>query len=166
MSGLNTPFKGFAMTRSSARWLLSLCEAMAVVALPAMARDVEVKYRGGVNVDQFACSPIDRSSFINGVCFHAPTGDLLIQLNATWYHYCGLDPATFDGLMTAPSRAGSTTPMSRAGSTAVSMVYRKPTRVRTRCGFIARTSRWQRGRRRIGRPWGICRSGWQLCASP
>ena len=73
------------------------------VATFANARDVNVKYRGDVNVDPFECTKVDRSSFVNEVCYHAPTGYFVIQLRSTFYHYCAVNAKTYDELMSAPS---------------------------------------------------------------
>lgn len=84
--------------------LISLLVFIALAAISAAdARTVYVKYRGEVSVDAMDCIGVTRSSFIHEVCYHAATGYMLIQLNSSFYHYCELDAATYDGLMAAPS---------------------------------------------------------------
>ena len=53
----------------------------------AEARSVTVKYHGDVNVDAMVCESVSRSSFINEVCYHPPSGYTLISLNGVFYHY-------------------------------------------------------------------------------
>ena len=77
--------------------------AIVLSAMPASARSVSVKYHGPVNVDPMSCERVTRSSFINEVCYHQPTGYMLISLKGTFYHYCALDPVTHNGLMSASS---------------------------------------------------------------
>jgi hypothetical protein len=67
------------------------------------AETVDVKYRGAVDLKTFQCSDISRSSFIQRVCYDKAQSYMVISLRGTYYHYCELPPATFDGLMGAPS---------------------------------------------------------------
>jgi hypothetical protein len=64
---------------------------------------VDVKYRGTVDLKSFECRDISRSSFIQRVCYDKAQSYMIISLRGTYYHYCKLPPATFDGLMGAPS---------------------------------------------------------------
>jgi hypothetical protein len=67
------------------------------------AESVDVKYRGAVDLKTFECHDIDRSSFIQRVCYDKAQSYMLISLNGTYYHYCELPRALFDDLMGAPS---------------------------------------------------------------
>jgi hypothetical protein len=67
------------------------------------AETVDVKYRGNVDLKTFECRDINRSSFIQRVCYDKAQSYMIIGLRGTYYHYCELPPATFDGLMGAPS---------------------------------------------------------------
>lgn len=67
------------------------------------AETVEVKYRGLVPLDHFACKAVERSSFIRRVCFDAANDYMVIRLNDTYYHYCGINKATVDSLLVADS---------------------------------------------------------------
>jgi hypothetical protein len=64
---------------------------------------VDVKYRGTVDLKTFECRDINRSSFIQRVCYDKAESYMIISLKGTYCHYCELPPATFDGLMGAPS---------------------------------------------------------------
>jgi hypothetical protein len=69
----------------------------------ANAESVAVKYRGPVPLDTFQCVAIDRSSFINRVCFDAAQEYMVILLTGTYYHYCEIDQGTVDALLAADS---------------------------------------------------------------
>src|SRR5260370_41126862 len=64
---------------------------------------VDVKYRGPVDLKTFECRDINRSSFIQRVCYDKAQSYMIISLRGTYYHYCELPPATFDSLMGAAS---------------------------------------------------------------
>jgi KTSC domain len=72
-------------------------------AAEARSETVDVKYRGNVDLKTFECRDINRSSFIQRVCYDKAQSYMLISLKGTYYHYCELPPTTFDGLMGAPS---------------------------------------------------------------
>jgi hypothetical protein len=67
------------------------------------SEDVEVKYRGKVNLAAFSCTDIARSSFINRVCYDTRNEYMLISLNGTFYHYCEIDNGTVSSLLSADS---------------------------------------------------------------
>jgi hypothetical protein len=69
----------------------------------AAAETVDVKYRGAVDLEPFACQDITRSSFINRVCYDEPNKYMIVQLKAVYYHYCELPKATLDAFLSAPS---------------------------------------------------------------
>jgi len=69
----------------------------------AFAESVVVKYRGEVDLEPFQCTTVDRSSFVNRVCYDEGNQYMLIQLGSTYYHYCGIDHATVSGLLNAES---------------------------------------------------------------
>jgi hypothetical protein len=64
---------------------------------------VEVKYRGPVDLKAFECRDINRSSFVQRVCYDKAQSYMIISLRGTYYHYCEFPTATFDALMGAPS---------------------------------------------------------------
>jgi hypothetical protein len=67
------------------------------------AETVDVKYRGAVDLKTFECRDINRSSFIQRVCYDKAQSYMIINLKGTYYHYCELPPATLDALIGAPS---------------------------------------------------------------
>src|SRR4051812_15837731 len=87
-----------------ARALISL----AVVILlwptePAHAETVFVKYRGPIDLAPFQCRTIARSSLVNRVCYDGQERYMLISLQGTYYHYCGIDRQTVSHLLAAES---------------------------------------------------------------
>ena len=79
--------------------------AIVLLLLTAEVRSetVDVKYRGNVDLKTFDCRDINRSSFIQRVCYDKAQSYMIINLRGTNYHYCELPTATYDGLMGAPS---------------------------------------------------------------
>jgi KTSC domain len=69
----------------------------------AIAESVVVKYRGEVDLAPFQCTTVNRSSFVNRVCYDEGNQYMLIQLGPTYYHYCGIDHATVSALLNAES---------------------------------------------------------------
>jgi hypothetical protein len=64
---------------------------------------VDVKYRGPVDLTPFACDSIERSSFIQRVCYDHENAYMIVSLNGTYYHYCDIDSATVDSFLAADS---------------------------------------------------------------
>ena len=58
----------------------------------ARAEAVDVKYRGPVDLKTFECHDINRSSFIQRVCYDKAQSYMIISLRGTYYHYCELPP--------------------------------------------------------------------------
>jgi KTSC domain-containing protein len=67
------------------------------------SEDVDVKYRGTVNLSPFQCTDVTRSSFIRRVCYDRRNEYMLINLNGTFYHYCEIESGTVSSLLEAPS---------------------------------------------------------------
>ena len=86
-----------AMTRTATTIILLLLTA------EVGSETVDVKYRGPVDLKTFECRDINRSSFIQRVCYDKPQSYMIISLKGTYYHYCELPVAMFDALMGAPS---------------------------------------------------------------
>jgi len=64
----------------------------------------DVKYRDSpVNLATFDCKSVDRSSFIECVCYDHGHAYLLVKLRGTYYHYCDIDGATVDAFEAASS---------------------------------------------------------------
>jgi hypothetical protein len=85
-----------------ARLLLLIFAAMLVPTIAA-TETVDVKYRGPVDLESFACKDTPQSSFVRRVCFDKANSYMLIQLQGTWYHYCEIDPGTVGSLLGAES---------------------------------------------------------------
>jgi hypothetical protein len=69
----------------------------------AYAECVPVKYRETcVSIEKLECKKT-ASSFVNEVCYDAKNSYMLILLNATWYHYCGIPQDKVTGLENAES---------------------------------------------------------------
>jgi hypothetical protein len=72
-------------------------------ATAAQAETVDVKYHGSVDLKPFTCLDVNRSSFVERVCYDKANQYMVIRLKGTYYHYCELPPATLDALITADS---------------------------------------------------------------
>lgn len=77
--------------------------AVVVTASDAHSEMVDVKYRGLVDLKPFNCEVINRSSFINRVCYDKAEHYMIIQLRDTNYHYCELPPSILAEFIAAPS---------------------------------------------------------------
>src|SRR5688500_8551085 len=70
------------------------------------AETVYVKYRGQVDLlhpkAAFHCQDT-QSSLVFRVCYSPPTQYMIINLRGTYYHYCGIDRKSVDGLLAASS---------------------------------------------------------------
>ena len=67
------------------------------------AETVIVKYRGPVDLARMSCESITRSSFINRLCYDAKEKYVIVQLDATYYHYCGVPADIVSDWRTADS---------------------------------------------------------------
>ena len=77
--------------------IVFLCQA-------AAAETVQVKYHGAVPLDAFVCSDVRESSDVSRICYDQSERYMVIQLKATYYHYCEVDAATVQGLLQANSK--------------------------------------------------------------
>lgn len=64
---------------------------------------IDVKGRGAVDLSPFECRDINRSSFIQRVCYDQAKRYLIIGIKGVYDQYCELPQPAFDGLMGAPS---------------------------------------------------------------
>jgi hypothetical protein len=69
----------------------------------ASAESVVVKYRGLVPLDTFQCPALKSSSLVTRLCYDAKPRYLVVSLNGTYYHYCAVEPETFQAWIAAPS---------------------------------------------------------------
>ena len=72
-------------------------------AFTANADTVDVKYVGKVDLSDFDCESITRSSFIRYTCYDSRTSRSVVQLNSTWYQYCGVPDSEYDRWLDAES---------------------------------------------------------------
>jgi hypothetical protein len=64
---------------------------------------VNVPERGAVDLATFECRDTPRSTMIQRACYDRAQATLIVNVKGAYRQYCGLPPAMFDGLMTAPS---------------------------------------------------------------
>lgn len=83
--------------------LLTLAALLSVCPI-ASAETVQVKYHRAVSLDAFACTEVKESSDVSRICYDNAERYMLIQLKATYYHYCEIDAATVQGLQGAKSK--------------------------------------------------------------
>ena len=69
----------------------------------AEAETVDVKYRGPVDLEPFACQDITRSSVVNRLCYQASNQYVIVQLKTTYYHYCEMPKRIVDAWLAADS---------------------------------------------------------------
>jgi KTSC domain len=69
----------------------------------AGAEEVCVKYHQCLDIDQFKCETITRSSFINRVCYLEAKRYMIIKLKDTYYHHCSVKSETMMEFLAAPS---------------------------------------------------------------
>ena len=74
---------------------------LALISSWAIAEEVDVKYRGRLDLAPFKCTDVTRSSFIRRVCYDKRERYMLISLNGTYYHYCNIPEGTVAALMSS-----------------------------------------------------------------
>jgi len=84
------------------------CSTLATLAMlfgfgNAQAETVVVKYRGPVDLAPFACESVARDSNVKRVCYDTRERYMVINLQGTYYHYCGIDAGTVKQLRGAES---------------------------------------------------------------
>ncbi|WP_424632172.1 KTSC domain-containing protein [Bradyrhizobium sp. SYSU BS000235] len=67
------------------------------------AETINVKYYGMLDLKNFACTDITRSSFINRACYDKAQQFMVVQLQGTYYPYCEMPATTYDAFLNAPS---------------------------------------------------------------
>ena len=65
-----------------------LCVVCATLPSSAHAETVNVKYRGMVDLAPFSCEWDSRSSVVRRLCYDSKEKYVIVQLKATYYHYC------------------------------------------------------------------------------
>ena len=77
--------------------------SIAFIATPVAAETVNVKYRGPIPLDTFECRGLNRSSFVTRVCYQPQKRYMLVRLNQTYYHYCGVGQNVVSQIYSAES---------------------------------------------------------------
>lgn len=70
---------------------------------PFGTETVEVRDRGPVDLAEFECRDIRRSTIIQRACYHPAERRLIVAIKGNYEQYCGLAARTFDDFMGAPS---------------------------------------------------------------
>jgi hypothetical protein len=96
------PASRVSTLRQALLGLLALLST-AIGSTPARAETVLVKYRGAVDLKSFNCQWIERSSFIRRLCYDDGHKYVLVSLNGTYYHYCGVPAAVVDDWLASSS---------------------------------------------------------------
>jgi len=88
------------------KFMLGLQAALLLLATaPVYAEKVHIKYRDDdVDVGKFACSDVTEGKEVRRVCYDKANGYLVMKLQSTYYHYCGIDEGTVNGLLNSASK--------------------------------------------------------------
>ena len=76
-----------------------------LISAEARSETVDVKYRGPVDLKTFECRDVNRSSFIQRVCYDKAQSYMVISLKGTYYHYCERRAVNDDAAAMEASRA-------------------------------------------------------------
>ena len=90
--------------KRGAATLFFLLQMSTSMARATEAECVEVKYRGMVPTETFACQAIRDSSVVERVCYDVAKGYMLIRLSGTYYHYCSIEGPVVEALGQAESK--------------------------------------------------------------
>ena len=77
--------------------------AALLVAFPALAETVEVKYFGPVGLASYECDDTV-SSFVHRICYDDAAAQVVVRLNGTYYAYCRMDEGTVAAWLAAESK--------------------------------------------------------------
>ncbi|MBN8991016.1 MAG: KTSC domain-containing protein [Rhizobiales bacterium] len=84
------------MVRAAAAILMHL------LATPVVSETIDVGRRS-VDLNQFECRDITRSSILQRVCYDRAQRHLIVAVKGAWDQYCDLPAETYGALMGAPS---------------------------------------------------------------
>ena len=76
---------------------------MHLLATPVVSATIDVRGQGGVDLNDFECRDVTRSSILQRVCYDPARRYLIVAVKGTYDPYCDLPAETFDALMAAPS---------------------------------------------------------------
>ena len=85
------------MVRTAAAILMHL------LATPVVSESVDVTSRDTVDLNNFECRDITRSSILQRVCYDRAQRHLIVAVKEGYDQYCNLPVETYDALMGAPS---------------------------------------------------------------
>lgn len=74
----------------------------AIMATPALAETVNVKYRGETDLSTYECADTE-SSFVNRICYDRQQSQVVVLLRATYYAYCQVEADTVAAWIAADS---------------------------------------------------------------
>jgi hypothetical protein len=77
--------------------------ALVLLAAPAHAETVDVKYRGSVDLKPFTCQDISRSSVVTRLCYDTANQYVIVRLKTVYYHYCEMPKKIVDDWLAADS---------------------------------------------------------------
>lgn len=77
--------------------------AITLLATPAFAETIDVKYVGPVDLGSYECQTVTRSSLVNRVCFDQAAGSMIVLLKSTYYAYCHVPPDLIQAFYAADS---------------------------------------------------------------
>jgi hypothetical protein len=104
---------------------VALAGAALLTAPGASAETVVIKYRGPVDLTRMSCVTITRSSPINRLCYDCKEKYVVVQLDATYYHDCGVPADVISNWRAAQSIGRYYNAESKAASTAAEGTCRR-----------------------------------------
>ena len=84
------------MVRAAAAILMHLLSS------PVVSETIDVG-RGNLDLSDFECRDITRSSILQRVCYDRAQRHLIVAVKGAYAQYCDVPGATYDALMGAPS---------------------------------------------------------------
>ena len=85
------------MVRAAAAFFMHLLTVQVV------SESIDVGGRSQVDLNDFECRDITRSSIVQRVCYHRVQRHLIVAVKGAYDQYCDLPAETFDALMGARS---------------------------------------------------------------
>ena len=74
-----------------------------LMATPLVPETVEIRGRGDVDLTNFECRDINRSTVLQRVCYDRAQNDLIVAVRGSYERYCAVPADIVEGLMGAPS---------------------------------------------------------------
>ena len=70
---------------------------------PVITETVQVRGRGPIELESYACTDTPRSTIVQRVCYDEARSHLLVSSGGTYSEYCGLSASTFEAFVIASS---------------------------------------------------------------